>query len=79
MNWNVRIDAADTTCPKVGDWTFVSMPEYWTVLNTLLMVARISRLRVSPSYMVFESAMLFCTVPGPMMKSRGELPNTPHG
>src|SRR5579863_8239452 len=29
--------------------------------------------------MVFESAIVFCTVPGPMMKLRGALPNTPHG
>src|ERR1700739_3318247 len=43
------------------------------------MVARHSRLRVSPSCIVFESAILFSTVPGPMMKLRGVLPNTLHG
>jgi hypothetical protein len=37
----------------------VSTPEYCTVLKTLLMVARISMLRVSPSCMVFESDILF--------------------
>ena len=44
----------------------VSMPAYCTVLKTLLMVARISRLRVSPSCIVFERDMLFCTIPGPL-------------
>src|SRR6185503_8421596 len=57
----------------------MSTPEYCTVLNTLLMVARISRLRVSPSPTVFDSAILFCTVPGPVIKFRGAFPNVPHG
>ena len=48
----------------------VSTPEYCTVLNTLLAVARISKLRVSPSCMVFESDMLFWMVPGPGMELR---------
>jgi hypothetical protein len=79
VNRNDRIDPAEVTCPKVGDATLLSTPEYCTVLKTLFMVARISRLRVSPSRIVFESDMLFCTVPGPSMKFRGALPNVPQG
>src|SRR5579862_1625761 len=52
----------------------VSTPEYCTVLKTLLAVARISKLRVSPSCMVFESDMLFWMVPGPGMELRDALP-----
>jgi hypothetical protein len=65
VNWNDRIWPVDITCPKVGEVTFVSTPEYCTVLKTLLAVARNSQLRVSPNCMVFESAMLFEIVPGP--------------
>jgi hypothetical protein len=43
------------------------------------MVARISMLRVSPIPTVFDSAMLFDTVPGPSIELRGALPKTPHG
>jgi hypothetical protein len=49
----------DVTCPKLGEATLVSTPEYCTVLKALLAVARISMLRVSPNCMVFESAILF--------------------
>ena len=44
------------------------------MLKTLLMVARISMLRVSPMFMVFESDILFVTVPGPSIELRGALP-----
>src|ERR1700704_6273051 len=52
----------------------VSTPEYCTVLKTLLAVARISKLRVSPSCIVFESDMLFWMGPGPGMEFREALP-----
>jgi hypothetical protein len=71
--------ATDVTCPKVGDATFVSTPEYCTVLNALVSVARISMLRVSPRFTVFESAILLVMVPGPAIELRGALPNTSHG
>jgi hypothetical protein len=45
------------------------------VLKTLLAVARNSMLRVSPIDMVFESAMLFETVPGPVIELREAGPN----
>ncbi len=79
INWNDRIAPTDVTWPNVGEATFVSTPEYCTVLNTLLIVARISMLRVSPSFIVFESAMLLVIVPGPAIELRGALPKTSHG
>ena len=53
------MEAVEFTCPKVGETTFVSTPEYCTVLKTLLAVARISMLRVPPNCIVFESDILF--------------------
>ena len=38
----------EVTWPKLGEPSVVFTPEYCTVLKTLLMVARISMLRVSP-------------------------------
>ncbi len=70
------MEAAEVTCPKVGETTLVSTPEYCTVLKTLLAVARNSMLRVSPNCMVFESDILFWTVPGPAMELREALPKT---
>jgi len=66
---------AEVTWPAVGEVRLVPTPEYCTVLNTLLAVALISMLRVSPSCIVFESDMLFCTVPGPASEFRDTLPN----
>jgi hypothetical protein len=54
---------------------YVSTPEYCTVLNTLFAIARNSQLRVSPRSIVFDSDMLFDTVPGPAIELRGTLPN----
>ena len=45
------------------------------MLNTLLAVARISMLRVSPIDTVFDNAMLFDIVPGPAMEFREAVPN----
>jgi hypothetical protein len=53
------MEAAEVTCPNDGEAALVSTPEYWTVLKTLLAVARNSTLRVPPSCIVFESDMLF--------------------
>jgi hypothetical protein len=69
----------EITCPNVGETTFVSTPEYCTVLKTLLAVARISILRVSPNCIVFESVMLFEIVPGPAIELREAVPNGPTG
>jgi hypothetical protein len=44
------------------------------VLKTLLAVARNSMLRVSPSCIVFASAMLFVMVPGPVIELREAVP-----
>jgi len=66
--------AAEVTSPNCGEFTVVPTPEYCTVLNTLLMVARISMLRVSPILTVFDRAMLFETVPGPWIELRGASP-----
>ena len=73
------MEAAEFTCPKVGETTLVSTPEYCTVLKTLLAVARISMLRVPPNCIVFESDILFSTVPGPAIELRDALPKTAHG
>jgi hypothetical protein len=69
----------DVTCPKEGETTFVSTPEYCTVLKTLLAVARISMLRVPPNCIVFESDILFVIVPGPAIELRDALPKTAQG
>src|SRR5215469_5932845 len=73
--------ATDVTCPKelcVAASTpvksVVFTPEYCTVLKTLLAVARTSKLRVSPSCMVFDRDILFCTIPGPGIRFREALP-----
>src|SRR5271155_2315393 len=73
------MDAVPSTWPNVGDATLVSTDEYCTVLKTLLDVARISMLRVSPSCMVFESDMLFWIVPGPGIELRAAVPYGPAG
>jgi hypothetical protein len=62
------------TWPKLGEATLVSTPEYWTVLKTLLAVARNSMLRVSPNCMVFESDILFWIFPGPGIELREAVP-----
>jgi hypothetical protein len=66
-------------CPKVGEVTLVSTPEYCTVLKTFLAVARNSQLRVSPNCIVFESAMSFKIVPGPVIEFRVAVPYNPAG
>jgi hypothetical protein len=76
---NDRICPAEVTCPKVGNVTLVPTPEYWTVLKTLLAVARISMLRVSPICNVFDSDMLFEIVPGPSIELRAAVPKTAQG
>ena len=73
------MEATELTCPTVGEAKLVSTPAYCTVLKTLLAVARNSMLRVPPNCMVFESAILFCTVPGPAIELREALPKTAHG
>ena len=70
---------AEVTWPKVGNVTLVPTPEYCTVLNALLAVARISMLRVSPICIVFDSARLFWIVPGPAIEFLDALPKTAHG
>ena len=57
--------AAEVTWPYVPDPRVVSTPEYWTVLKTLLAVARISKVRVSEKRTVLESDAFTETVPGP--------------
>ena len=52
----------------------MSTPEYWTVLKTLLAVARISKVRVSEKRMVLESDAFTETVPGPGMEKREAVP-----
>ena len=50
------------------------MPEYWTVLNKLLVVARISNVRVSEKRTVLERDAFTETVPGPGMEKREAVP-----
>jgi hypothetical protein len=47
------------------------------VLKTLLAVARISKLRVSPNCAVFDSDIPFEIVPGPGIEFREAFPNAP--
>lgn len=68
------MDAAEVTCPKEGEAALVSTPEYCTVLNTLLAVARNSVLRVPPSCIVFDRDILFWIFPGPAIELRETLP-----
>ena len=68
------MEAAEVTCPKVGEAALVSTPEYCTVLKTLLAVARSSMLRVSPNCIVLESDILFWMVPGPGIELREAVP-----
>ena len=65
---------AEVTRPALGELRFVSTPKYCTVLKMLSDVARNSMLRVSPSWIVLESVMLFWTVPGPVIELRETLP-----
>jgi hypothetical protein len=68
------MEAAEITCPKLGEAALVSTPAYCTVLKTLFAVARNSVLRVPPSCIVLERDILFWTVPGPAMELRETLP-----
>src|SRR5271154_902236 len=79
MNVNVRIDATDDTCPKVGEFSVVLIPEYCTVLNTLFAVMRISNVRVPPSCTVRESDEFTDTTPGPSIELRDAVPYCPVG
>jgi hypothetical protein len=71
-----RIFAVDVTCPKVREFRVVSMPEYCTVLKTLLAVIRASKERVSPRGTVRESEASTATVPGPIIEPREAVPKT---
>ena len=52
----------------------VSMPEYWTVLKTLVAVTRASSDLVSLKAKVRESEESTATVPGPWMELRDAVP-----
>jgi hypothetical protein len=69
-----RIGAADVTCPKVREFSVVSIPEYCTVLKTLFAVILTSNERVSPSETVLASEPSTATVPGPSTDPREAVP-----
>src|SRR5947207_15790389 len=70
-----RNAVVDVTCPNVGEFSVVSIPEYCTVLKTLLAVTLASNERVSPRPTVRDSEASTATIPGPSIDPREAVPN----
>ena len=65
-----RIGRTDITWPNVGEFKYVSMAEYWTVLNTLFASSWMERPLVCPKLKFFVTPKFATDVPGPMMMLR---------